>query len=206
MEKIKGAIRKTFIAGLVVVVPIVVTGLALFYLFRLLDGFLSPVIEELAGRDIPGLGILAEIIVIFLVGLVAANVFGSRLLKWIQNTLMHIPVVKNIYPTVKQLVEAFHPSGSSSYRKVVLVEYPRRGIYTLGFLTSEVALNGVSEEHQFFSVYLPTNNLYIGQVALFRSAEVIITNFTVEEGLKIILSGGTAFPPTIQSRNLKSIP
>jgi len=206
MEKIKGAIRKTFFAGLVVVVPIVVTGLALFYLFRLLDGFLSPVIEELIGRDIPGLGIVVELIVIFLVGLVAANVFGSRLLKWIQTILMHTPVVKNIYPTIKQLVEAFHPSSSSSYRKVVLVEYPRNGIYTLGFLTSEVALDGAPKEHQYFSVYLPTNNLYLGQVALFRSEDIIITNFTVEEGLKIILSGGTGFPPSIQGKNLKSIP
>ena len=206
MEKIKGAIRKTFFAGLVVVVPIVVTGLALYYLFRLLDGFLSPFIEELIGQDIPGLGILTELVVIFLVGLVAANVFGSRLLKWIQSLLMHIPVVKNIYPTIKQLVEAFHPSSSSSYRKVVLVEYPRNGIYTLGFLTSEVALEGVSKEHQVFSVYLPTNNLYLGQVALFRSEDIIITDFTVEEGLKIILSGGTAFPPSIQGKNLKSIP
>ncbi len=206
MEKIKGAIRKTFFAGLVVVVPIVVTGLALVYLFRVLDGFLSPFIEELIGRDIPGLGILTEIIVIFVVGLVAANVFGSRLLKWIQSLLMHIPVVKNIYPTIKQLVEAFHPSSSSSYRKVVLVEYPRKGIYTLGFLTSEVSLDGASKEHQFFSVYLPTNNLYLGHVALFRPEDVIITKFTVEEGLKIILSGGTAFPPSIQGNNLKSIP
>jgi uncharacterized membrane protein len=206
MEKIKGAIRKTFFAGLVVVIPIVVTGLALVYLFRLLDGFLSPFIEDLSGRDIPGLGILTEIIVIFLVGLVTANVFGSRLLKWIQTILMHIPVVKNIYPTIKQLVEAFHPSSSSSYRKVVLVEYPRNGIYALGFLTSEVDLNGASAKHQLFSVYLPTNNLYLGHVALFRPEDVIITNFTVEEGLKIILSGGTAFPPSIQGKNLKSIP
>jgi uncharacterized membrane protein len=206
MEKFKGAIRKTFFAGLVVVIPIVVTGLALVYLFRLLDGFLSPVIEDLSGTDIPGLGILTEIIVIFLVGLVTANVFGSRLLKWIQTLLMHIPVVKNIYPTIKQLVEAFHPSSSSSYRKVVLVEYPRNGIYTLGFLTSEVELNGGSAEHRLCSVYLPTNNLYLGQVALFRSEDVIVTNFTVEEGLKIILSGGTAFPPSIQGKNLKSIP
>jgi uncharacterized membrane protein len=206
MEKIKGAIRKTFFAGLVVVIPIVVTGLALVYLFRFLDGFLSPVIEELSGRDIPGLGILTEIIVIFLVGIVTTNVFGSRLLKWIQTILMHIPVVKNIYPTIKQLVEAFHPSSSSSYRKVVLVEYPRNGIYTLGFLTSEVDLNGASGEHRLFSVYLPTNNLYLGHVALFRPEDVIITNFTVEEGLKIILSGGTAFPPSIQGKNLKSIP
>ena len=206
MERVKGAIRRTFLAGLVVVVPILITAFALFWLFRLLDGFLSPLIQEIIGKEIPGLGILAEIVIIFLVGVVAANVLGSRLLIFLQNLLMRTPVVKNIYPTIRQIVEAFHPSSGSSFKKVVLVEYPRIGMYTFGFLTCEVTLKGASNSQQFYSVYLPTNNLYLGHVALFKTEEVIITAFTVEEGLKIILSGGTACPPTIQKQGLKLIP
>jgi uncharacterized membrane protein len=206
MERIKGAIRGTFFAGLVVVVPILITAFALFWLFRLLDGFFSPLIQQIVGREIPGLGILTEIAIIFLVGIVATNVLGSRILNLFQNLLMRTPVVKNIYPTIKQIVESFHPSSGSSFKKVVLVEYPRMGTYTFGFLTCEVTMKGASNSQQFYSVYLPTNNLYLGQVALFKAEEVIITAFTIEEGLKIILSGGTACPPRIQKQDLKSIP
>lgn len=201
MERIKRVIKKTFFAGLVVVVPIVITTLAIWWLFRFVDGFLSPAFYEILGREIPGLGFLTTIVIIFLVGLVATNVLGSRFLKFIQDVLMRIPVVKNIYPTIRQLVEAFSPASSSSFKKVVLVEYPQKGIFSLGFLTNEVSINRSSGKVQFFSVYLPTNNLYLGQVALFNAEEVIFTGFTVEEGLRIILSGGTAFPPSIKSQS-----
>jgi uncharacterized membrane protein len=201
MEKAKGAIKKTFFTGLVVVVPILITAFALYWLFRILDGFLSPIIDQILGREIPGLGILSEIVIIFLVGVVATNVLGSRILNWFQDLLMRAPVVKNIYPTIKQLVEAFHPSSSSSFKKVVLVEYPKMGTYALGFMTSEVSMKGTAQPQRLYSVYLPTNNLYIGNVALFKEEDLIVTDFTVEEGFKIVLSGGTAFPPTIQKQN-----
>jgi uncharacterized membrane protein len=206
MERAKGAIKRTFFTGLVVVIPILITAFALYWLFRLLDGFLSPFIHEIAGREIPGLGILIEIVVIFLVGVVATNVLGSRILNWFQTLLMHTPVVKNIYPTIKQLVEAFHPSSSSSFKKVVLVEYPKMGTFAVGFLTSEVALKGDPRNQRLYSVYLPTNNLYLGNVALFKEEDLIVTDLTVEEGLKIVLSGGTAFPPTISRPNRTQLP
>jgi uncharacterized membrane protein len=206
MERFKGAIKNIFLTGLVVVVPIVITALALFWLFSFLDGFLSPIFYAILGKEIPGLGFLTEIVVIFLVGLLAANVFGSRLLSFIQDILMHIPLVRNIYPAIKQLVETFSKTTGSSFKKVVLVEYPHKGIFSLGFLTNEVQVNQAQDNGHFFSVYIPTNNLYLGQVALFKVEDVVFTAFTVEEGLKIILSGGTAFPPSIKSQNLKSLP
>jgi len=206
MERAKGAIKRTFFTGLVVVIPILITAFALYWLFRILDGFLSPIIDQILGREIPGLGILSEIVIIFLVGVVATNVLGSRILNWFQDLLMRAPVVKNIYPTIKQLVEAFHPSSSSSFKKVVLVEYPKMGTYALGFLTSEVSMKGTPQPRRLYSVYLPTNNLYIGNVALFKEEDLIVTDFTVEEGLKIVLSGGTAFPPTIQKQNQTPMP
>jgi uncharacterized membrane protein len=206
MERAKGAIKRTFLTGLVVVVPILITAFTLYWLFRVLDGFLSPIILQILGREIPGLGILCEIVIIFLVGVVATNVLGSRVLKWFQTLLMRAPVVKNIYPTIKQLVEAFHPSSSSSFKKVVLVEYPKVGTFAVGFLTSEVSLKGTAQAQRLVSVYLPTNNLYLGNVALFKEEDLIVTDFTIEEGLKIVLSGGTAFPPTIHKQNQTRMP
>ncbi|MGD0624282.1 MAG: DUF502 domain-containing protein [Thermodesulfobacteriota bacterium] len=206
MERFKGAIKNTFLAGLVVVVPIVITALALFWLFSFLDGFLSPAFYAILGKEIPGLGFLTEIVLIFIVGLLATNVFGSRLLGFIQDFLMRIPLVRNIYPAIKQLVETFSKATGSSFKKVVLVEYPNKGIFSLGFLTNEVQMNQAQDKGHFFSVYIPTNNLYLGQVALFKVEDVVFTGFTVEEGLKIILSGGTAFPPSIKSQNLRSLP
>jgi uncharacterized membrane protein len=204
MERMRGAVKRTFFTGLVVVVPILITAFTLYWLFNLLDGFLSPLILQIVGREIPGLGILTEIVIIFLAGVFATNVLGSRILNWFQHLLMNAPVVKNIYPTIKQLVEAFHPSSSSSFKKVVLVEYPKMGTFAVGFLTSEVSIKGAAQTQRLYSVYLPTNNLYLGMVALFREEDMIVTNFSIEEGLKIVLSGGTAFPPTIQNQN--SIP
>jgi len=201
MERIKGAVKRTFFTGLVVVVPILITAFTLYWLFNLLDGFLSPLIHQILGREIPGLGILIEIVIIISVGVVATNVLGSQVLTWFQDLLMRAPVIKNIYPTIKQLVEAFHPSSSSSFKKVVLVEYPKVGTFTVGFLTSEVTIKGAAQNQRLYSVYLPTNNLYLGMVALFREEDMIVTNFTIEEGLKIVLSGGTTFPPTIQQQN-----
>ncbi len=201
MERAKGAIKRTFLTGLVVVVPILITAFTLYWLFRVLDGFLSPIIDQILGRDIPGLGILTEIVIIFLVGVLATNVLGSRVLHWFQTLLMRTPVVKNIYPTIKQLVEAFHPSSGSSFKKVVLVEYPKGGTLAVGFLTSEVTLKGMAQPQRLVSVYLPTNNLYLGNVALFKEEDLIVTDFTIEEGLKIVLSGGTTFPATIQKQN-----
>jgi uncharacterized membrane protein len=206
MERLKGALKKTFFAGLVVVVPIVITALALIWLFNFLDGFLSPFLREVLGIKFAGVGLLTEIILIFAVGMIATNVLGSRLLKFLQDLFIRIPVVKNIYPTVRQIVEAFSPSKGSSFKKVVLVEYPQKGIYSLGFLTREVSLDPDPQNLRFFSVYVPTNNLYLGHVVLFKAEEVIITKFTVEEGLKIILSGGTAFPPAIRIQNRNFVP
>lgn len=206
MERLQIALKTTFFAGLVVVVPIVITALALIWLFNFLDGFLSPILKQALGIEFAGLGILTEIVFIFLVGLLATNVLGSRLLRYIQDLLIRIPVVKNIYPTVRQIVEAFSPSKGSSFKKVVLVEYPQKGIYSLGFLTSEVSLPPTLPAKRFYCVYIPTNNLYLGHVVLFNAEEVAITNFTVEEGLRIILSGGTAFPPAIQIQNQKPHP
>src|SRR4030042_164776 len=203
MEQLKGALKKTFFAGLVVVVPIVITALALTWLFRVLDDLLSPVLYQMLGKKVVGLGILSEIILIFFIGLVATNVLGSRLLKFVQALLMRIPVVNNIYPTIRQVVEAFSPDKESAFKKVVLVEYQQKGIYSLGFLTSGVSINQPPENLQYFAVYIPTNNLYLGQVALFKAEGVMSTSFTVEEGLKIILSGGTAFPPVVKSQKIK---
>ncbi len=206
MERMKGAVKRTFFTGLVVVVPILITIFALYWLFNLLDGFLNPLIQQILGKEIPGLGLLTEVVLIFLVGTLATNVLGSRILNWFQTLLMRTPVVKNIYPTIKQMVEAFHPSSGSSFKRVVLVEYPKNGCYTLGFLTGEVAMKGNVSNQRCFSVYLPTNNLYLGQVALFKVEEVIMTAFSIEEGLKIILSGGSAFPASIQKQDGKPSP
>jgi uncharacterized membrane protein len=206
MERIKRAVKKTFFTGLVVVVPIVITVLALFWLFRALDGILSPVLSQFVEIQFFGLGILIEIILIFLVGLVATNVLGSRLLKFFQDLLTRVPVVNNIYPTIRQIVETFSPAQGSTFKKVVLVEYPQKGIYSLGFLTSEVSISRPRENLQYYSVYIPTNNLYLGQVALFKAEGIVFTTLTVEEGLKIILSGGTAFPPVVKGQNPRNIP
>jgi uncharacterized membrane protein len=204
MERIKKAVKKTFFAGLVAVIPIVITVLALIWLFRLLDGFLSPMLENMLGIHVYGLGLLVEIAVIFLVGILTTNVLGARVVRWMQGGFMRIPIVKRIYPAIQQMVEAFSPTSDSSFKKVVLVEFPEKGMFSVGFLTKEVVIQGMGDQ-RFLSVYVPTNNLYLGHVALFKAEEVFVTGFTVEQGLKVIVSGGAAFPPIIRSQTGKPL-
>ena len=209
IKKFLRHLRTKIFAGILVVLPIGLTFLVLKFVFNALDNILGPVIPEvpiyLFHRlfTLPGLGIISFFLMLYVIGMITTNVLGRKLVHWADSLVINIPVVKNIYPTIKQIVEAFHPSSSSSFKKVVLVEYPKSGIFALGFLTSEVSMRGGSSNQRFYSVYIPTNNLYLGHVALFKAEEVTIPGLTIEEGLKIILSGGTAFPPTIQRQDFK---
>ena len=205
MGRFRTNFRAIFLTGLLVSIPILITLLSLWWFFSLVDGLLGPLIRELLGRRIPGLGFLAALLLILCVGLFATNVAGQRLLTWAEGLLLHIPIAKSVYMTVKQLMEAFSPSSGGSFKRFVLVEYPRSGIYAFGFLTdkSRVELNPGHVE-EVVAVYIPTNHLYLGEVVLFKGEEVIYPDMTVEEGVQVILSGGLALPSEIRQRVIET--
>ncbi len=206
-ESIRITFKRKFLAGLIITIPIVFTVLVLFNLFRFVDGILSPFFDMLLNRHISGLGFITAIAFVFLVGITSTNMFGKKILGFMERIFLHIPVFKSIYTAIKQLVDAFSPENNSAFKKFVIVEYPRSGAYAFGFLTKECVVQSDGRELCFKAIYIPTNNLYLGEVVLLHDTSIIYTDISIEDGIKIILSGGIAAPSKIlESRDsLKNI-
>lgn len=189
-------VRNYFITGLLVIVPIVITYLTVTWLFSVIDGLMEPLWFRYFQRHIPGLGFLTTILVIFIAGFLATNVIGKQILEGIENILLRIPVSRSIYATTKQLMDSFSPTSKASFKQVVLVKHPDNDSYSIGFLTKELVIEGVD----MVAAYIPTNHVYFGNIILVKRELVVFTNMAVEEGLKAILTAGTALPGKIEKQ------
>ena len=190
-------LRRSFVAGFFVTVPLFISVAALIWVFDVVDGATTPMYDRLLGRRIPGLGTLSTLVVIVLVGAFARNVIGRRVLARGETWLLKIPVFKTIYSPVKQLIAAFSPDNESSFKRVVLVEDPRRG-YALGFQTREFIVDRGKGPETLLAVYVPTNNLYLGDVVIVERERAVFPDITVEDGVRIVLTGGMALPPRVR--------
>lgn len=199
MTPLRTILKRKFLAGLVVLIPVVLTIKVIVWFFRFVDDQLGFMFDKVLGYHVSGLGFISAIAIVVLVGIVSTNVIGKRMIGVMDTFLLKVPIFKGIYTGLKQLANAFSPENTSSFKKFVIVEYPRQGAFAFGFLTKECSVksekNGM--ETCFRAVYIPTNNLYLGEVILFRGEDVFYTNIPIEEGIKIILSGGIATPPKI---------
>jgi uncharacterized membrane protein len=172
----------------------------LVWFFERADSLFSPVIDGivrtvLTGTShIPGTGILSGIVLIMLVGMIARNVVGKRLLDALDRLIQRIPGYRTVYSTIKQLTNAFSPENTRSFKDVLLVEYPREGSFALGFRTMTAEEDG----RRLAVVYVPTNNLYLGEVLFLPEEEIVRLEMTVEQAVRILVSGGTAAPPKLQ--------
>jgi uncharacterized membrane protein len=205
-EDYKSSIKKKMLAGLFVTFPLVLSILAVVWLFKILDGILGGEIYKLLGREYPGLGLILSLLVIYAFGTLATTVLGKKLLDRFEHFMLRLPVFKSFYSTFKQLGDAFSPENRSAFKKFVIVQYPREGVHAFGFLTKECSIqnsNGDKECH--YTVYIPTNNLYLGDVRLFKKDQVILTDISIEEGIKILLSAGIAAPSLIIREDMTHI-
>jgi uncharacterized membrane protein len=192
-------LRRSFIAGFFVTVPLVVSVAALVWIFGIIDGFTAPLSERLLGRVVPGLGILMTVLVLLLTGAVATNVIGRRIVARAESWLMMIPVFRTIYSPVKQLVAAFSPDNEYGFKRVVMVEDPTRG-WSMGFLTKEFTVDRGRGPEPLMAVYVPTNHLYLGDIVLYPRERAFFPDLTVEEGIRIFLTGGMSLPGRILSK------
>ena len=190
-------LRRSFIAGFFVTVPLFISVAALIWIFGVVDGATTPIYDRLLGRRIPGLGTLTTAIVIVLVGAFARNVIGRRILQRGEGWLLRVPVFRTIYSPVKQLVTAFSPDNESGFKRVVMVEDPRRG-YAIGFLTREFTIDRGHGPEPFVAIFVPTNNLYLGDVIVCERTRVSFPKISVEDGIRIFLTGGMALPPEVR--------
>jgi len=190
-------LRRNFIAGFFVTVPLFISVAAVIWIFGIVDGATTPIYDRLLGRRIPGLGTLSTAVVIVLVGAFARNVIGRRILERTETWLLKVPVFRTIYSPVKQLITAFSPDNASGFKRVVMIEDPRRG-FCLGFLTREFVADRGAGPEPLLAVYVPTNNLYLGDIIISERSRASFPDISVEDGIKIFLTGGMALPPRIR--------
>jgi uncharacterized membrane protein len=197
---IRATFKRRFLAGLLITIPIIVTFLIIGSFFRFVDGLLEPIYYRIFGYHVYGLGFISAIVIIFITGLVSTNVFGRKVITIFEKIILKIPVFKGIYTAIKQLVDAFSPERQgAAFKKFVIVEYPRTGVFVFGFLTKEYTIKEQKDGSEIYlrAVYIPTNNLYLGDIVLFKEEDVHYTDIPIDEGIKIILSGGIATPARI---------
>jgi uncharacterized membrane protein len=191
-------LRRSFIAGFFVTVPLFITVAAFIWIFGIVDGLTSPLYERLLGRQVPGLGIATTAVGVLMVGALATNVIGKRILQRADSYLLRVPVFRTIYAPVKQLVVAFSPDNEFGFKRVVLMQDGDGA--SLGFLTKEFTVDRGNGAEEMVAAYVPTNHLYLGDIVICERARASFPDITVEEGLRIFLTGGMALPAS--TRNL----
>jgi uncharacterized membrane protein len=190
-------LRRNFVTGFFVTVPLFISVAAFIWIFNVVDGGTTPFYDRLLGRRIPGLGTLSTAAAIVLVGAFARNVIGRRILLRTEGWLLRVPVFRTIYSPVKQLIAAFSPDNESGFKRVVMIEDPRRG-YALGFLTREFTADRGRGPEALLAVYVPTNNLYLGDVVICERDRALFPDISVEDGIRIFLTAGMALPPSVR--------
>jgi uncharacterized membrane protein len=188
LRKVALHVETMFGAGLLVMLPIGVTVLILKFFFDLLDSFLYPFLRYLPGPDIPGLEVVTLLVIIYLAGLVATQVAGQRLIQVGHQVMVRIPVVKSIYSTTRTGVEILAGSKDQPYRGVVLIEFPRAGMLSIGLITAHL---GVLNGEEMVAVYIPTTPVpSSGFLVVAPLKDVIVTEMSIDGAMKMVISGG----------------
>jgi uncharacterized membrane protein len=190
-------LRRSFITGFFVTVPLVISVAAFIKIFDIVDGLTTPFYDRWIGRRMPGLGILSTTVAVVVVGAFARNVIGRRILLRAEGWLLRVPVFRTIYAPVRQLIAAFSPDNESGFKRVVMIEDERKG-YALGFLTREFTADRGQGPEALIAVFVPTNHLYLGDVLICARDRAMFPDISVQDGIRIFLTGGMALPPKVR--------
>jgi uncharacterized membrane protein len=201
-----GVLRKYFFAGLVVIVPVAAAILALIWVFNSIDNILQPVIKDIISwfspdysRDkITGLGFVLTILLVFVTGVIASNFIGHKLIKFGDSVLSRVPIFRQIYSAVKQVVEAIAGANfnKAAFRKVVFVEFPLKGMKTIAFVTNEQT---DPKGNKLYSIYIPTSPTPTSGYYMIASADkVVVSNISIDVAMKMVISGGIISPSIIE--------
>ena len=196
-------IRRTATTGLLLLIPLVITYIVLRFLFDNLDPLLQPIFEKLFDRHIPGGGLAALIVLVYLIGLLGQNFLGRRVVQLAQLILMRVPVVSTVYNATRRLIESFSGEGGTGLKRVVMLEYPRLGMWTVGFLTGIIT---DENNEQMALIYVPTAPTpYTGWLAIAPIAEVFDTDLSLSVAFNMVFSGGVVSPASINKRPLAEL-
>ncbi len=206
-------LRQYFIAGLAIMFPVFITLWVMKILFRVSDGFLGDIINnylyEEYGYRIPGLGLLIMVSLILLAGYLTNKVFARRFFPVLERWMMKFPLVRNIYPSAKQLSKFFFSETSKAkFSRAVLIPWPHQECYTLGFIMNEeITSDCFKDNGKYYTVFVPTvPNPLTGFISLYKEKDAILLDMQVDEALKIIISGGVISPKIFKTRSQPNPP
>ncbi|KAH7352453.1 hypothetical protein KP509_19G046000 [Ceratopteris richardii] len=193
---------KKFMSGCVILLPIAITFYITWWFVKFVDGFFSPLYGRL-GVHIFGLGFVTSIVFIFMVGIFFSSWLGASILSIGEWFIKKMPLVRHIYSASKQISAAISPDQNSrAFKEVAIIRHPRVGEYAFGFITSSLTLRTSMDEEELCSVYVPTNHLYLGDIFLINSRDIIRPNLSVREGIEIVVSGGMTMPQLILPKEI----
>jgi uncharacterized membrane protein len=203
VKKIRVFLKKYFITGLLVILPVWATYYVLSALLGIIDSILGDLPAHILGRRIPGLGIVTLILFVLLTGVLFANYVGSRIVSISDELLHRVPLVRGVYFTVKQVMETF--SMKHQFHGVALVEYPRKGCWSVGFMTGETQGGTLDLTGRFVTVFVPTTpNPTAGFLLILPETDVKRLDMTVEQGMKFIISLGLVPMDEVKVNRLKN--
>jgi uncharacterized membrane protein len=202
----RGGLKRYFLTGIFVLLPLAASALVVVWLFNLLDSWAVPFTQRLFGRHIPGVGFIITTCIIILTGTLSSNVIGRWILGIIDHLSMDMPVFRTVYNTTKQVMQVFSPEAQGSFRSVVLVENPRTGSLSIGFVTHELEVDIQNEKTSRLAVYVPTNHLYFGDIFLYKPEQVHVTNLSIQQGIQSVISAGAILPPELKTTIYPSKP
>ena len=204
-RQILRTLQRVFVSGILVVVPVTVTLFVLYFLFQKVDGLLSPLFLRYLGYSVPGMGFLATLVLIFVVGIIARNVIGGRLFGLGELIFVRTPLVRAVYTAAKQLLEAVTSTERKTFNRAVMIEYPRLGMYSIGFASAKTELHAGNSTQAMVAIFVPSTPTPVtGFVVMLPASEVYELHMSTEEAIKYIVSGGFAAPPVI-NRSVSSM-
>jgi len=199
-------LKRYFLSGVLVVVPFILTFIVLRFLFESVDGILQPLLHNLLGYYRAGLGLLTTLLIVLLAGVLTRNLVGAKIYSIGDRLLAQMPLIRPIYSASKQLLAALTRTDSGSFQGVALIEYPRKGVYAVCFISQRtmIEINGNSEE--YCTCFVPSTPTPVsGMTSVVPTRDVIPVNMTVEEGVKFLVSGGVASPRLIKNNSANPI-
>lgn len=194
------ALGNKFVAGLIILIPIVITVKALWWLFAYVDSLAQPLAQAIVGRPVPGVGFVVTLAIVFVAGVLFSSGPLARVLGALEDVLDAVPLVGSVYGTTKKVLAGFgKPESRQAFQRFVLARLPGRT--TPGFLTGTFTLHTATGERPLCTVYVPTNHLYVGDVVVLPPEDVIETDLSVEDGVSLILSAGASVPAVVTHRS-----
>lgn len=207
LSKTLSVLKRYFVSGVLVVVPLILTYIVLKFMFEAVDGLLQPLFHGIFGYFIPGLGVLTTLLIIILAGILTRNFIGAMLYDFGDRILARLPIIRTVYMSTKQLIEAVSGPAVSSFKEVALVEYPRRGAWALSFVSNRIESDVEGVTKKFVALFIPSTPTPIsGMIVLVPAEDVVVVDMTIEEGIKFLVSGGVASPDNIRRREIGDSP